>query len=133
MKVIQMTNDHNHLYTEGMGTTVTLCGWKSFRAKHEAEEGEVTCPDCLRLLAAARPAIMSEVIPATALYFHTDYGNDDACVTLLAVFTDPADAERECAKLTASIPHYDRSTMSYKTEPCTVLPAGSTYTGGPYG
>lgn len=133
MKVIQMTNNLNHLYTEGMGTTVTLCGWKSFRAKHEVADGEVTCPDCLRLLAAARPAIMAEVIPSTALYFHTDYGNDDACDTLLAVFTDPADAERECAKLTASIPHYDRSVHSYKTESCTVLPKGATYNGGRYG
>ena len=67
MKVIQMTNDLNHLYTEGMGTTVTLCGWKSFRAKHEFEEGEVTWPDSLRLLAGARPANMARENPATAL------------------------------------------------------------------
>lgn len=46
---------------------------------------------------------------------------------------DGADAECECAKLTASIPHYDRSVHSYKTESCTVLPKGATYNGGRYG
>lgn len=133
MKVIQMINAVNHLHTPDTGSTVTLCGWKSYRKELVVNDGEVDCPECLRLLSAARPAILSETVPDTALYFRSDYGNDDAFDTLLAVFADPADAERECARLTASIPNYDRSTQSYKTEPCTVLPKGATYEGSRYG
>lgn len=126
-----------HLYVP-FRRLATPCGWHMGTpgGPHESdapliEDGEVTCIDCLEHMAAYQQAIGEH--PATALYFHTDYGNDDACDTLLAVFTDPADAERECAKLTASIPNYDRSTQSYKTEPCTVLPKGATYNGGRYG
>lgn len=95
------------------------------------DNGTVTCEACLAFIAGMMEAMGPT--QATALYFHSDYGNDDACDTLLAVFADPADAERNLAAMTAGVPHYDRSVHSYKTEPCAILPKGSDYTGSKFG
>lgn len=122
----------SHLYVP-FRREATPCGWSVSTTQEMilSTTEAVTCVDCLEYMAAMEQALGTQ--QATALYFHTDYGNDDACDTLLAVFTDPADAERNLAAMTAGVPHYDRSVHSYKTELCDILPKGSDYTGGPYG
>ncbi len=115
------------------GAAVTPCGWQTSKPGDAEmnDNGTVTCEACLAFIAGMMEAMGPT--QATALYFHSDYGNDDACDTLLAVFADPADAERNLAAMTAGVPHYDRSVHSYKTELCDILPKGSDYTGSKFG
>lgn len=121
-----------HLYVP-FRRLATPCGWSVSNNQEMilSTTEDVTCVDCLEHMAAYQQSMGQQTV--TLLNFHTDYGNDDACDTPLAIFSDPADAERHRATLTASLQPCERSSLSYNTETMRVLPKGADYTGGPYG